>query len=501
MELVNKFKETTFSVLPIYLIVIVSHLFFTPFSSDLLILFTVSTLLLMVGLTLFNLGVDKSIEKMGNVVGESVLAKNSLPYVIIVSFLVGFMVTFAEPDLQVLGNQLASITSNQIPALLLIGVVSVGTGIYVVIGMLRILYNKSLKLVYLVSYLIIFVLGFLVSELQPNLLGVSFDSGGVTTGPLTVPFIMALGIGLASKRASKTNQEDSFGVVGLASAGPILAMLLLSLATFNMDITADALQEVSHYPTHLGYVWDVLLLELKNVAIALSPLVVIFFYLNYKEFKLPKNELIELGKGLALNYVGVVLFLTGVNAGFSNVAQELGARLITGPNGWLVIVFGFLLGLVIVFAEPAIWVLNRNVEEISGGYINQKLMLGGLSISTALAVAMAMFRIYVGFSLWWYLIPGYTIALILLKYSPTLFTGIAFDSGGVSTGPMTATFILSMAIGAAIANGSNVLTEAFGLVAVVAMMPLIVIQLLGVVYKVKTEQKEETTTEDWIEEQ
>lgn len=500
MELINKFKETTFSVLPIYLIVIISHIFFTPFSTDMLILFTASTLLLMLGLTLFNLGVDQSIERMGNIVGQSVLSKNSLRYVIIISFIVGFMVTFAEPDLQVLGNQLATITGGQIPAFLLVGVVSVGTGIYVSIAMLRILYNKSLKAIFFVSYVIIFVLGFVVYNLQPNLLGVSFDSGGVTTGPLTVPFIMSLGIGVTSKRASKTNQDDSFGVVGMASAGPIMAMLLLSIATFKMDISRTALDQAAVVPTNIGVVWNVLKQEFIHVTIALSPLIIIFFYLNYREFKLKRNELTDLIKGLVLNFTGVVLFLTGVNAGFSQVAQELGSRLISGEHGWLVIVFGFLLGLVIVFAEPAIWVLNRNVEEVSGGYINRKLMLGGLSISTALAVGLAMFRIYTGFSLWWYIIPGYALTLILMRYSPNLFTGIAFDSGGVSTGPMTATFILSMGIGAAIANGSNVLMEAFGLVAVVAMMPLIVIQILGIIYKVKTKQKEETQ-ENWIEEQ
>ncbi len=499
--LLEKFKETAFSVLPIFVIVIICHLFFTPLETDLLILFTISTALLMLGLALFNLGVDQSIEKMGNIVGQSVFTKNSIPYLILVSFLVGFMVTFAEPDLQVLGNQLQTITNGQIASFLLVGVVSIGTGLYVVLAMLRIVLNKPLKTVLAVSYGILFALALLVEYLQPNLLGVSFDSGGVTTGPLTVPFIMALGIGVVSKRASDTNQEDSFGVVGMASVGPIIAMLVLALFTSSMDINADELQQATQYSTNIGVLWTTLMHEFKNVLIALSPLVIIFFVLNALIFKISKDDLIQLSKGLALNFFGVVFFLTGVNAGFSNVAQQIGGDLITSPNGWLVVVLGFILGLVIVFAEPAIWVLNRNVEEISGGYINRKLMLGSLSLSVALAVAMAMLRIYIGFSLWWYLVPGYLIALGLMKYTPTLFTGIAFDSGGVSTGPMTATFILSMGIGAAIAHGSNVLTDAFGLVAVVAMMPLIIIQLLGVIYKRKTQEQESVDSDNWIEEE
>ena len=449
---------------------------------------------------MFNLGVDNSIEKMGNVVGTNILKKNSVPFVVIVSFLVGFMVTFAEPDLQVLGSQLNQITGGQVPALLLIGVVSVGTGIFVVIAMLRILYGIKLNKIFLISYAIIFILGAIVSLVQPNLLSVSFDSGGVTTGPLTVPFIMSLGIGVAARRASKTNQEDSFGVVGLASAGPIMAVLVLAVFTFNMKIDASTFNELTPVATEISSILGVLLLEFKNVFIALSPLVAIFGVLNYLYFKLKSSDLIDIGRGLVLNYVGVSLFLTGVNAGFSPVAQTLGATIITSANGWMIIIIGFILGLVIVFAEPAIWVLNRNVEDISGGSISKTLMMGSLSISVGLAVALAMARIYFQFSLWYYLIPGYALAFILMKKSPALFTAIAFDSGGVSTGPMTATFILSMAIGAAVAHQGNVLTDAFGLVAIVAMMPLIVIQLLGAVYSSKLQQISDSD-DNWIEEE
>ncbi len=500
MGLLEKIKETVYSVLPIYIIVLILHFTISPLETSLMVIFTISTLLVVIGLSMFNLGVDNSIEKMGNVVGTNILKKNSVPFVVIVSFLVGFMVTFAEPDLQVLGSQLNQITGGQVPALLLIGVVSVGTGIFVVIAMLRILYGIKLNKIFLISYAIIFILGAIVSLVQPNLLSVSFDSGGVTTGPLTVPFIMSLGIGVAARRASKTNQEDSFGVVGLASAGPIMAVLVLAVFTFNMKIDASTFNELTPVATEISSILGVLLLEFKNVFIALSPLVAIFGVLNYLYFKLKSSDLIDIGRGLVLNYVGVSLFLTGVNAGFSPVAQTLGATIITSANGWMIIIIGFILGLVIVFAEPAIWVLNRNVEDISGGSISKTLMMGSLSISVGLAVALAMARIYFQFSLWYYLIPGYALAFILMKKSPALFTAIAFDSGGVSTGPMTATFILSMAIGAAVAHQGNVLTDAFGLVAIVAMMPLIVIQLLGAVYSSKLQQISDSD-DNWIEEE
>lgn len=500
MGLLEKIKETVYSVLPIYIIVLILHFTISPLETSLMVIFTISTLLVVIGLSMFNLGVDNSIEKMGNVVGTNILKKNSVPFVVIVSFLVGFMVTFAEPDLQVLGSQLNQITGGQVPALLLIGVVSVGTGIFVVIAMLRILYGIKLNKIFIISYAIIFILGAIVSVVQPNLLSVSFDSGGVTTGPLTVPFIMSLGIGIAARRASKTNQEESFGAVGLASAGPIMAVLVLAVFTFNMKIDASTFNELTPVATEISSILGVLLLEFKNVFIALSPLVAIFGVLNYLYFKLKTSDLLDIGRGLVLNYVGVSLFLTGVNAGFSPVAQTLGATIITSANGWMIIIIGFILGLVIVFAEPAIWVLNRNVEDISGGSISKTLMMGSLSISVGLAVALAMARIYFQFSLWYYLIPGYALAFILMKKSPALFTAIAFDSGGVSTGPMTATFILSMAIGAAVAHQGNVLTDAFGLVAIVAMMPLIVIQLLGAVYSSKL-QKISDSDDNWIEEE
>lgn len=500
MGLVEKIKETVYSVFPIYLIVLIMHFTISPLETSLLIIFTISTLLVVIGLSMFNLGVDKSIEKMGNVVGTNILKKNSVPFVVIVSFLVGFMVTFAEPDLQVLGSQLNQITGGQVPSLVLIGVVSIGTGIFVVITMLRILFSIKLNKILVYSYGVIFFLGAIVSIVQPNLLSVSFDSGGVTTGPMTVPFIMSIGIGVASKRASKTNQEDSFGAVGLASAGPIMAVLVLAIFTYNMQIDASTFNELAPVATEVSSILDVLVKEFKNVFIALFPLVGIFGLLNFMYFKLKSVVLLDIGRGLLLNYVGVSLFLTGVNAGFSPVAQTLGANIISSTTGWMIIIIGFILGLVIVFAEPAIWVLNRNVEEISGGSISKRLMMGSLSISVGLAVALAMARIYFQFSLWWYLIPGYLITFYLMKKSPPLFTAIAFDSGGVSTGPMTATFILSMAIGAAVANQGNVLTDAFGLVAVVAMMPLIIIQLLGAIYSSKLQQTDDSE-DNWIEEE
>lgn len=500
MGLIEKLKETIFSVFPIYIIVFIMHFTISPLETSLLMIFTISTVLVVIGLSMFNLGVDQSIEQMGNIVGTNILKQNSLPFVVVVSFLVGFMVTFAEPDLQVLGSQLHQITGGQIPSFLLIGVVSVGTGIFVVIAMLRILFNLKLNKIFIISYAIIFILGALVTVVQPNLLAVSFDSGGVTTGPLTVPFIMSIGIGVASKRASKTNQEDSFGAVGLASAGPIMAVLVLAIFTFNMNIDASTFNELAPVATEISSIINVLITEFKNVFIALAPLVIIFGVLNIFYFKIKKDNLLDIGRGLLLNYIGVSLFLTGVNAGFSPVAQTLGANIISSSMGWMIIFIGFLLGLVIVFAEPAIWVLNRNVEEISGGSISKTLMMGSLSISVGLAVALAMARIYYQFSLWWYLIPGYLLTFYLMKKSPPLFTAIAFDSGGVSTGPMTATFILSMGIGAAVANQGNVLTAAFGLVAVVAMMPLIIIQLLGAVYSSKLKTTEDSQS-SWIEEE
>lgn len=480
MQLVEKLKEVAISVLPITLIVIVMHFTIAPLEAGMLPRFFAGVLLLIAGLALFLLGVGIGILPMGQLLGTTLGKIKKLGTGMVFTFLIGFMVTMAEPDLHVLGEQFGSINPD-IPKLMLLVVVSSGVGIFVSVGLLRSVFHWSLKKILFFGYVLVFVLAVLTS---PYMLPVSFDSGGVTTGPMTVPFIMAFGIGLAklSKGLGKDTEEESFGLVGLMSLGPIIATLILG-TLYRNDLSRAAYEVAG--PTYLGLLIPTVLSE---VAIALSPMVAIFLYFQLTSLKLPLRRVTRIGVGIVYTYIGLVLFLLGVNYGFLPAGSYLGKTLSALPYNWIIIPIGVLLGFAVVLAEPAVWVLTEQIEKITSGLIPRRLMLATMSIGVAAAVGLAMLRIYTGLNIFWFLIPGYFAALYLMRSVDNMFTAIAFDSGGVASGVMASTFILPFALGATTGFGGNVLTDAFGAVAMIAMTPLIAIQTLGVVFRLKRER-------------
>jgi hypothetical protein len=483
MLLLHKIKEVIISVLPISLLVLLLHFTIAPLPAGMIAEFIVGSLLLVVGLALFLLGTDLGVLPMGQLMGDTLIKNKRLWITLILSFCIGFMVTLAEPDLHVLGEQLAGINPF-IPKALLLIMVSVGVGLFVSVGMLRTIFNLSLKKVLFIGYNAVFALALFAS---PYLLPVSFDSGGVTTGPMTVPFIMAMCIGMAQIRpgVSKSSEEDSFGLVGLMSLGPIISCLILGVV-FKQDMSS-AFYEVGG-STSLGALLPKLM---KEVMVALLPMIVIFLLFQFVFLKLPARHVLRMGVGMLYTYAGLVIFLLGVNYGFLPAGGYLGKTLASLPYNWILIPVGVLLGLTIVLAEPAVWVLTQQIEKITAGLISKKVMLATLSIGVAVAVGLAMLRVYTGLHIMWLLIPGYLAALLLMRYVDTVFTAIAFDSGGVASGVMASTFILPFALGACASIGHNVLTDAFGAVAMIAMIPLIAIQLLGLVFRLKRERVSE----------
>jgi intracellular septation protein A len=339
---------------------------------------------------------------------------------------------------------------------------------------------------------ILYAFIFILAYFTPNdFVPVAFDSGGVTTGPITVPFIMALGLGVASVRGGKSAHDDSFGLVALCSVGPILAVLLLGLLYNSSGSYTDVvLTDVESLSEAINVILRILPEFFKEVALALSPIVVAFVIFQTIFLKLPKSQLIKMSVGVIYTYIGLVIFLTGVNVGFLPAGSYLGQSLGSLDNNWVLIPIGMVMGFFIVAAEPAVHVLNKQVEDVTGGAISKKAMLISLSLGVAVSIGIAMIRVLKGISIWYFIVPGYSIALILTFFVPPIFTGIAFDSGGVASGPMTATFMLPFAMGAAESAGGNILTDAFGLVAMVAMTPLITIQILGVVYNIKIKLNE-----------
>lgn len=479
----EKMREAVASVLPIAIIVAVLCLFLVPVNNGLLLSFVIGTVMIIVGMGMFTIGSELSMTQIGNHIGAKMTKSRKLWLIILLSFLLGIAITVAEPDLQVLATNAPSIDKTA-----LIVTVSVGVGIFLVVSMLRILFGIPLKWLLIGFYALVFLLAALS---EADFLSVAFDSGGVTTGPMTVPFIMALGVGVASMRSDEKAKSDSFGLVALCSIGPILAVLLLGFI-YNTDATTGSTMLVSSYESSRELGWgylQALPTYLAEVAVALLPIFAFFLIFQVVSLHLEKRPLRKIIVGLGYTYVGLVLFLTGVNVGFSSLGYVLGGSLVESNLKWLLVPLSMLMGWFIIKAEPAVHVLNKQVSELSAGAISEKTMGTTLSIAIAAAMGLAMVRLLTGISILWFMGIGYAIALGLAFFVPPTFTAIAFDAGGVASGPMTATFMLPFAMGVCTAIGGNVMTDAFGLVAMVAMMPLITVQIMGAISTVKSATK------------
>ena len=482
--LLEKLREAAASVLPISLIVLAICFVLVPVDTGLMLSFVLATAMLILGMGLFTLGAEMSMSKIGNYMGAKLTKSRKLGLILIVSFLLGVAITVAEPDLQVLAANVPEIDKT-----VLILTVSVGVGLFLMLCMVRILFGISLRLLLIVFYVLVFLAAFLSDQ---GILAVAFDSGGVTTGPMTVPFIMALGVGVASIRSDENAKADSFGLVGLCSIGPIASVLLLGAIYKTQPAQAESETAAAITNTvALGRDYLHAFPEyLKEVTLALLPIVVFFLIFQVVSLRLRRLPFLRVMVGILYTYAGLVLFLTGVNVGFSPVGYALGAALTEGWKLWLLIPLAMLMGWFIINAEPAVHILNRQVEDLSAGAISAKAMGMSLSIAVSAAGGLAMLRVITGVSIMYFLVPGYFIALALSFFVPRTFTAIAFDSGGVASGPLTATFMLPFAMGACEALGGNVMTDAFGLVALVAMMPLITVQVMGAIYVIKSRRAE-----------
>ncbi len=478
-KLKSKFEEALKAVLPVVAIVLVLSFTIAPITPSILLCFLVGAVMVMAGMMFFTLGAEISMTPMGEKVGARMTQTKNLPFIMALSFVLGVIITISEPDLQVLASQVPSV-----PNMVLILAVALGVGLFLMIALLRMLIGVPLRTLLVFFYLITFVLVFFVPA---DFRAIAFDSGGVTTGPMTVPFIMALGVGVSAIRTDRHAADDSFGLVALCSIGPILAVMILgmiyrpgesSLSVTRIPQIEDSVelwQMFSHgLPTYI-----------EEIAVSLFPIIAFFGLFQIFALKLSGRMLGRILIGLVYTYIGLVLFLTGANVGFMPAGNYLGKVMASQEFRFLLVPVGALIGFFIVKAEPAVYVLNHQVEDITDGAISAKAMGISLSVGVSASVALAITRVLTGIPILWFLIPGYAIALGLSFFVPKIFTAIAFDSGGVASGPMTATFLLPLAQGACMAVGGNLAADAFGVVAMVAMTPLITIQILGVVYQLK----------------
>ena len=475
----EKLRESAKSVLPIIAVVSLLCIAVVPVSTDLMLAFLLGSLLVIVGIALFTVGSESSLTLIGSKMGAVLTKTRKLPLIVILSFILGVFVTVAEPDLQVLAD-----TVPHIPTLVLIIIVAVGVGLFLALSMLRMIFGFSLRNILLICYGLIFVLSVFVPK---NQLAVAFDSGGVTTGPMTVPFVLAFGVGISYIRADKKAESDSFGLVALCSIGPILSVLILSFfypageTAFNASslswMTTTEIGE-SYLKALPGYMLEMFL--------SLSPILVVFIVFQFLAFKMNFAGFVRVLVGMLLTFAGLVLFLTGVNLGFSTLGGVLARTIAETSYKYLLIPLSMVLGWFIISAEPAVYALEMQIEEVSAGAISGRSVKLSLSVAISLAMGIAMTRVLTGIPLVWFVAPCYALALLLSLFVPDIYTAIAFDSGGVASGPMTATFMLQFMIGACQAVGGDVLSDAFGVVALVAMMPLLSVQAMGLIARIKS---------------
>lgn len=491
-QLSNFLKESLSSVLPISAIVLILSISLAPISSGVLVLFVFGTLLLIFGMSFFTVGSDISMEPLGEGMGITVSKSRRTFLKIFICLLLGVLITVAEPDLQVLAEQVPSI-----PNLTLILCVALGVGVFLAISLIRIMKNIPLSYMLWVFYSFIIILAFFSpNEFVPT----AFDSGGVTTGPITVPFIMAFGAGLATIGKDKHSRENSFGLVSLCSIGPILSVLLLSIFYNPVpETTTDIIPEILNTKDAFGEFLKAFPLYCEEVLVAFLPIVVLFLIFQLITGRYTKHQLIKISVGLLYTYIGLVLFLVGANVGFMPAGKLIGAAVAGSTNKFSLIPVGMIMGYFVVSAEPAVHTLKKQVSEITNGAISEKSIGIALSVGVAISVGISMLRVITGMSIFPFLICGYIISLVIAFFVPPIYTGIAFDSGGVASGPMTTTFILPFAVGACEMLGGNVMTDAFGIVAMIAMTPLITIQVLGLNGSLRRKRKLKKAQDEFLQ--
>ncbi|MDD4503959.1 MAG: DUF1538 domain-containing protein [Clostridiaceae bacterium] len=487
--LIDRFKEILLSVFPITAIVLILNFTLVPLETPQMLRFLLGALFIVLGLSIFLFGVDIGITPIGNLMGSHLIKTNKIAIVAIGGIMLGSIIAIAEPDLHILAGQVDSVTSGLISKFSIVVVVSIGIGLLLSLGFTRIAYNIPIHKTLTVIYALIFILALFTS---PEFLAISFDAAGAVTGAMTVPFILALAIGIsAPKKDSKASEEDSFGLVGITATGTVITTMFMSIISKIDNISGSIDSSLSRSNLVMKPFIQAIPTTAGEVFIALLPLIIMLLVFQKLSFKLSKRALGKILKGLLYSFIGLVLFLVGVNAGFMEVGTIVGYRLASLDNKSIVVILGFIIGLVTILAEPSVHILTHQIEDVTSGYIKRKAVLVTICIGVGFAVALFILKIIIpGIQLWHYLLFGYMISIVLSFFVPRLFVGIAFDSGTVSSGPMTATFILAFAQGVAEAvEGANVLTDGFGAVAMVTLTPVIALQILGVIFKIKSRKE------------
>lgn len=496
MNIIQKLKETAFAILPVDGIVLILHFTLAPLSLEILFSFLVGSIFVILGLAIFLAGIDLGIVPAGSLLGAALTRTRNLPLILGAVVIVGFMITIAEPNLKVEGDLIESVTGN-LGCITIVLSVSCGIGIFLAIAMTRLLLQIPFRLIVICCYGIAL---FLALFIQPTYVAIAFDSSGASTGPLTVPFFIALGIGVASVRGGKEADDDSFGTTGITAIGPILAIVVYGFILGSNGLSAPAVQapavQAAPHPGVISAYFSAVLPTMLNVAMALTPIAILLYVFHFFLLKLSPAQIRKMFIGIVYAWLGLVLFFIGANTGFIPAGDAIGKCMGALSGNWILIPIGCIFGAIIVCAEPAMWVLTQQVEEVSAGNISRPVLLISVAVGVSFGVGLSMWRVLAGFSIWYLIAPLFITALLLTFFSPKLFSSIAFDSGSVATGPVSSTFILPITLGASLTSGGNPSLDGFGLIAMIAIAPPISIQILGIIfhYQVQRMQKRKEQT-------
>ena len=490
-------KEVFLSSLPLAMIIIIVCGFIAPFENandyKKLIIGYFSVI---IGQTLFLDGLNISILPIGKLVGGSLIKLEKPVFIIFFGLVFGVLATVAEPALTVLARQ-TNMIMPIINETVFIWILGAGIGVLVGFSLYRIMKDLNIKLVFAILYIITFIMVIFV----PNeFIALAFDGSGATTGDISVPFILALGLGVSVTLSKHKSNEDSFGIIGLASVGPILALFIYGII-LSLKYKGVLPPEQVYNPGDLSSVTEIITSNLKGVAIALIPILFVFIPFQIFLIKLPKKEFIHIILGMLIVFLGLHIFLSGIDYGFAFVGKYIGEVFLDPSRPewfqWLILIVGFILGASITLSEPAVTVLGEQLEEITNGHIKKLTIRLTLAIGIGFASLLSMVKILTEINILYFLVPLYTIAIIMMKFTPKLFVGLAFDSGGVSGGALTSAFLTPLTLGMAQAvaatstKSSSILTNGFGIIAFISVTPLIAVQFLGLVYDriLKREQR------------
>lgn len=489
MKTIRVLKEVFLSSIPLAAVIIAVCGFIAPMESafDYLKL-AVGYVCVVFGQALFLVGLDSSILPIGKMVGKSLIKLKKMALIVFFGLLFGLLATVAEPALAVLARQ----THMVMPAVnetVFIWITGAGIGLFVGFSLYRVVRDMSIKTVFAALYIAIFLAVIFVPE---QFVALAFDGSGATTGDVSVPFILSIGLGISVTMSKHKTNDDTFGIIGIASAGPILAVFLYGIILRAMR--GGTLPPAGVYdPGAAESFVEIVLSNLGGVALALFPVVLVFIPFQFFLIRQSKKEFVKVLLGTIPVYIGLLIFLSGIDFGFAFAGKYIGEVFLdpARPGGfkWLLLIVAFVLGAAITLSEPAVTVLGEQLEEITNGHIRKMTIRLTLAIGIGVASVLSIVKILTQVNILWFLVPLYAAALIMMKFTSRLFVGLAFDSGGVTGGALTSAFLTPLTLGvaqavAATAGGAaqSVLTNGFGIIAFISVTPLIAVQTLGIIY-------------------